>query len=102
MVDDSSGTSEPSDRARLELVQEDLALRQIVPGDLLEDQRRRDALRGLAMAAEEWSRIADLLPNLRLIQSFTASVLDQAIKGLPQLEKFQVSTAMRKSVLAAG
>ena len=71
------------------LAEDDLALRQIVPGDLPEDQRHRETLRGLAMAASEWTKIADLLPHLELIQSFTASVLDQAINELPQLENFQ-------------
>ncbi len=64
-------------------------MQKIIPGNLQEDQRRRDALRGLAMAAEAWTEVADLLPHLGLIQSFTAAVLDQAIRELPHLENFQ-------------
>lgn len=71
------------------LAEVDRTLIEILPGDLPEDQRRRDALQGLAVAASEWVKVVDLLPYLQSIQSFTASVLDQAIKELPQLENFQ-------------
>lgn len=90
MADDSPGASRHSEQHTPRLSSDDhLAMQKIIPGNLQEDQRRRDALRGLAMAAEAWTEVADLLPHLGLIQSFTAAVLDQAIRELPHLENFQ-------------
>ena len=79
MADDSPVTSKRSDQDRLVLAEVDRALIEIVPGDLPEDQRHRDALQGLAVAASEWMKVVDLLPHL---QPFRASRHRSSIRRL--------------------